>query len=43
MDLIIGIIIGVAAFAVGAVLSFFLWDHILVKKKNKIKRGKDGS
>ncbi len=36
MDLIIGIIIGVAAFAVGAVLSFFLWDHILVKKKNKI-------
>ncbi|MBQ2351373.1 MAG: ribonuclease Y [Bacteroidales bacterium] len=36
MNLIIGIIIGVAAFAVGAVLSFFLWDHILVKKKNKI-------
>ena len=36
MDLIIGIIIAVAGIAVGAVSSFFLWDHILVKKKNKI-------
>ncbi|MBR5983976.1 MAG: ribonuclease Y [Bacteroidales bacterium] len=34
--LTIGIIIGVAAFAGGTALSFFLWDHILVKKKNKI-------
>ena len=34
--LTIGIIIGVVAFAVGTALSFFLWDHILVKKKNKI-------
>ena len=34
--LTIGIIIGVVAFAVGIALSFFLWDHILVKKKNKI-------
>ena len=34
--LTIGIIIGVVAFAGGTALSFFLWDHILVKKKNKI-------
>ena len=34
--LTIGIIIGVVAFAVGIAISFFLWDHILVKKKNKI-------
>ncbi len=35
MDLIT-IIIGIAAFIGGVVLSFFLWDHILSKKKNKI-------
>ncbi|MCF0207119.1 MAG: ribonuclease Y, partial [Bacteroidales bacterium] len=29
-------IIGIVAFIGGAVLSFFLWDYILVKKKNKI-------
>ena len=36
MSTIVVIIIGIAAFIGGVVLSFFLWDHILVKKKNKI-------
>ncbi len=36
MSTLVVIIIGIAAFIGGIVLSFFLWDHILVKKKNKI-------